>query len=303
MNIIRSPFFYVGDKYKLMEQIRKEFPTNINRFIEPFTGGGSSFLNTQANEYILNDIDTSMFNLHKFLIRNSKNTEKFFKKIVKMIKKYNLSHSFIEDIVPLELKNKYKKTYYSKFNKNAYENLRRDYNNRKKEDYYKLFLLKIYGFNRMIRFNSLGEFNIPPGNVDFNKNVEKALYNYFDFVKEKKIKIYNLDYRNFLKKIKLKKDDFLYFDPPYLISKSEYNKLWSELEERKFLEFLDLLNEKKVKFAVSNVTHFKGNTNDLFINWSKKYNSIKINSNYISCHDNTQKDIREVLITNYDKKG
>lgn len=37
-NNIRSPFFYVGDKYKLMPQLKKLFPDNINSYIEPFVG-------------------------------------------------------------------------------------------------------------------------------------------------------------------------------------------------------------------------------------------------------------------------
>ena len=29
----RSPFFYVGDKFKLLSQLKEHFPNNINRFI------------------------------------------------------------------------------------------------------------------------------------------------------------------------------------------------------------------------------------------------------------------------------
>ena len=37
-NIIRSPFFYVGDKYKLMPQLKELFPDDIDNYIEPFVG-------------------------------------------------------------------------------------------------------------------------------------------------------------------------------------------------------------------------------------------------------------------------
>lgn len=63
----RSPFFYVGDKFKLLPQLKENFPKTIDRFIEPFCGGGSVFLNTQANEYLLNDIDSNMVALHRLL--------------------------------------------------------------------------------------------------------------------------------------------------------------------------------------------------------------------------------------------
>ena len=65
MNTIkRSPFFYVGDKYDLLSEITEYFPKKISRFIEPFTGGGSVFLNVKAEEYLLNDINKDIVNLH-----------------------------------------------------------------------------------------------------------------------------------------------------------------------------------------------------------------------------------------------
>ena len=51
--IARSPLFYVGDKYKLIKEIRTHFPPAIKRFIEPFVGGGSVFLNVEAEKYLL----------------------------------------------------------------------------------------------------------------------------------------------------------------------------------------------------------------------------------------------------------
>ena len=60
----------------------------------------------------------------------------------------------------------------AKYNKEAYYKMRSDFNN-DKDDMMLLYMLLIYGFNRMLRFNSKGDFNLPVGNVDFNKNVVK----------------------------------------------------------------------------------------------------------------------------------
>lgn len=298
--IIRSPLFYVGDKYKLLKEILKHFPSNINRFIEPFTGGGSVFLNVNANEYLLNDINKYVFKLHEFLIEHSNCPQKFFNEIEKIIFEYNLSRSYKEDIVPSELKIKYKKTYFAKFNKKSFENLKNDFNYDNELNLYKFYLLLIYGFNRMIRFNSSEKYNLPVGNVDFNKNVLSALNNYFMKVKNKKIKFYNSDYIDFLKIVKPLKNDFVYFDPPYLITFSEYNKLWNEKNEIELINMLDFLNKSKIKFAISNVTNYKNKENNIFNEWSKKFNIIPIKSNYISYHDNSIKSFKEVLIKNYE---
>nr|WP_283272246.1 DNA adenine methylase [Spiroplasma sp. SV19] len=156
-----------------------------------------------------------------------------------------------------------------------------------------MYILLIYGFNRILRFNKDGHFNVPVGNVDFNKNVVNSLNNYFSFVKNKKINFSNLNWYNFLESITFKKDDFIYLDPPYLISFSEYNKLWSEKDEIKLLNKLDELDKIGVKFAISNLINHKGTTNKIFRNWSEKYKIIEINSNYISYHDNSKKIILE----------
>ena len=297
--IYRSPLFYVGDKYKLLHEIKTLFPQKINRFIEPFTGGGSVFLNINANEYLLNDIDENVVRIHRFLIQQAQNPTVFFKKIEQKIYKYGLSHSYIKDVVPLELKQQWKKTYYAKFNKTGFQKLKEDYNKSDRSDILHLYLLLIYGFNRMLRFNSKGEYNLPVGNVDFNKNVYNALLNYFRIVKDKKIKFYNLDFVEFVEQIDFQENDFVYFDPPYLITFSEYNKYWNKQNEQKLISLLDELNENNVNFAISNVTHYKGEINNYFLKWSKKYNSFDIKSNYISYHDNTIKSFKEVLITNY----
>lgn len=298
----RSPLFYVGDKYKLLNEILPYFPKDIDRFIEPFTGGGSVFLNVDANKHLLNDIDKNVYLLHKFLMKHSNKPDKFFKEVERIIIDYNLSRSFKEDIVPIELKLKHKKTYYAKFNKDNFNKLKSDFNNSKQDNLYKFYILLIYGFNRMIRFNSSGNYNLPVGNVDFNRNVIDALNSYFENVRKVNIEINNLDYLDFLKKVKPTIKDFLYFDPPYLITFSEYNKLWNENNEIDLITTLDKLNESGVKFAVSNVTHYKEKENKTFNDWSKKYNVIPIKSNYISYHDNSIKTFKEVLITNYAKR-
>lgn len=295
----RSPLFYVGDKRKLITEIKLHFPNNINRFIEPFVGGGSVFMNTEADEYLLNDIDSNIYNIHLMLNSYSTKKDVFFQKVIDIVDKYGLSKSFIEDIVPIELKNEYKKTYYAHYNKEAYNKLKRDYNLSCKDDYLHLYILLIYGFNRMMRINSYGDFNVPVGNVDFNNNVVKALNDYFNIVSKKKIQWYNMDYRKFIEKIQVDTSDFLYFDPPYLISSSEYNKYWTNTSEIMFCRYLEKLNKENVKFAVSNVIHYRGKINTIFEKWSLNYNVHLINSNYISFNDNSNKEFKEVLITNY----
>lgn len=131
-NTIRSPFFYVGDKYKLMPQLKQLFPQKIEVYIEPFVGGGSSFLNTIANKYIVNDVDPYVIALHKCLAKYSKKTNEFLERLYRLIEEYGLSCSYKNITVPNELKKKFVKTYYSRYNKTSYEKLRDSFNEKRR---------------------------------------------------------------------------------------------------------------------------------------------------------------------------
>ena len=151
----------------------------------------------------------------------------------------------------------------------------------------------------MLRFNGQNNFNVPVGNVDFNRNVVDALNDYFEIVSNRIIQWSSMDFRAFMDGLDLNNDDLVYLDPPYLITFSEYNKLWNETTERELLTILDELNRNNIKFSISNVTHYKGRINTIFLQWAQQYNIHNVHSNYISYHDNTIKQFNEVLVTNY----
>lgn len=298
-NAVRSPLFYVGDKYKIINEIKRYFPIGIHRFVEPFVGGGSVFMNVNANEFFLNDIDSNIIAIHKMLCEYADKSEDFYKRVDEVVTHYAMSCSYKNDIVPDKLKQQFIKTYYARFNKSGYEQMRSDYNQSQDRNVFILYMLLIYGFNRMIRFNKSGDFNLPVGNVDLNQNTIKALNDYFNLTKHKNPKWFNLDFEDFINEIELGQGDLVYLDPPYLITFSEYNKYWNEETENRLLKLLNQLDDRNILFAVSNVTHYKGRVNQIFLDWSQNYNSHPIKSNYISYHDNTNKVFTEVLVTNY----
>lgn len=110
----------------------------------------------------------------------------------------------------------------------------------------------------------------------------------------------------------LSDDDFVYCDPPYLITTGTYNDGkrgftgWSEKEEKLLLDKLDTLNGKGIKFALSNVIKHKGRTNDSLEDWVSQncdYVINPINMNYANSNYQTKNRDNlatiEVLITNY----
>ena len=100
--------------------------------------------------------------------------------------------------------------------------------------------------------------------------------------------------------------DFLYADPPYLISCGSYNdgkrgfEGWSPNDDLALFEKLDSLNQRGISFALSNVTRHKGEANEPLIEWANNYNVHYLNADYSnSNYQATESETVEVLITNY----
>ena len=286
-NYIKSPMNYTGGKYKLLPQILPLFPTEINTFVDLFTGGGNIAVNVNANKIIANDNETHVIDIYKAFQNGYDSVEGIINAIESYIAKYNLSIDNTEG-----------------FNK-----LRNDYNsNPFKSNYITstvLYVLICYSFNHQFRFNSKGEFNMPFGKnrSQWNDTMKKNLINFHKAITEKNIIFTKKDF-NELKIDKLSSNDFVYCDPPYLITCATYNEKdgWNENSERKLLELLDKLNSQSVKFALSNVLFSKGKTNDILIEWSQKYNVHHLDYTYQNCNYHTKdKESKpdEVLITNY----
>ena len=299
MKVIRSPLFYVGDKAKLVPQIVPHFPEDISLLIEPFVGGGSISINTYAKSYLLNDFNAYVSGLHSWLLEQD-NFDYLAQKIEGRIHEVGLKSSFFGDVIPQALKTQFPKTYFAHQNREAYESLRLRFNQETEKDFLDFYLLLIFGFNRMIRFNGRGEFNVPVGNVDFNSNVAEALKNYLNWANKSTIRVKTGDYRQVIEIKDLPENSFIYFDPPYLIAQAEYNKSWGVSEELEFFGYLDSLTDANVKWAFSNVITYKDQTNKLLSDWAKKYQVVNLQSNYISYHDNGEKKPREVLVKNYE---
>lgn len=297
----RSPLFYVGDKFKLVDQIVPLFPKEIENFVEPFAGGASTALNVDASKFHLNDQNDSVIGLHRWLAGyRGSGLESLLADLQSRISGIGLKSSYFGDVVPSDLKSAFPKTYLAEINRVAYSTLRAEFNANEKSEVLDLYLLIIFGFNRMIRFNSKNEFNVPVGNVDMNQNVAEALADYLAWSKNSSVSLSAQDYQVCIDGLDITGNDFIYFDPPYLIAQAEYNKSWTAFDEQRLHVYLDELSMRGVRWGLSNVMTYNGLRNELLDTWSKRYNVHEIDARYISYRNNSNKQTGEVLITNYD---
>lgn len=301
--LLQSPLNYTGGKYRLLPQILPLFPDNINTFVDLFCGGANVGCNVVCNNVIFNDSNKHLINLLKTL----RSIEKIdlFDSLSEIINKYNLSDSVKHDY------SYYNCNSYSglgQYNREGFNRLRYDFNNGEYNncDYYiALYVLIIFSFNNQIRFNNNGEFNLPVGKRDFNSRMQVKLSKFIDRLKSMPCTFECKDFRNI--ELNLNQNDFVYCDPPYLITCATYNEngMWDSNDETELLEFLDRLNHNNIRFALSNVLHSKGKSNDILINWienNAQYRCIHLNYNYSNSNYHT-KDKKsgsdEVLIINY----
>lgn len=307
---IKSPINYTGNKYRILPQITTFFPEKVNTFVDLFCGGATVGFNVDAEHVILIDRNPKVINLLKTLA--TEDIKKIIKGIELNIKKYNLSYS---------LKKTY--TYYRKngyvignnglknYNSEGFYRLRADYNDLKNKNSFKanimLYTLMVYGFNNDLRFNSEGNYNLPIGKTDFNKNNYDKLVAYNERAKNVSYEFICADFRsNKVKKI-IELADFVYCDPPYLITTAVYNENhgWSKKDEKDLLNLLKTVDKNDKKFALSNVLKKVDRKNTILENWilENKFNKHNINYHYRSASYNKKNrngQEEEVLITNED---
>ena len=278
----------------------------MERFFDFFCGGCNVGVNVDCKEVICIDREENLI----YLYQTFQNLEKtaVIDWIYEIISDYGLS---------LASQNGYK--FYGcdssaglgTYNKESFNRLREDFNKSEIFDYHyyvMLYVIIVYAFNNQIRFNSLGEFNLPVGKRDFNSSMHSKLSDFIDRIQSKNYKFIRSDFRSF-DITAISEKDFVYADPPYLITCATYNENggWNDKDEIDLLKFLDNLNSNGIKFALSNVLSSKGKKNLILLEWLNKnsadYKIIHLkysysNSNYHKTDKFSTSD--EVLIVNYE---
>lgn len=268
-------FNVVYSKYKLNKIDKDKLITNIEHFINDNKTEFKSLLNT--NLLVHYDI------FEKELLRN------ISAKLIRMKdledKKGNLPAKDIYDNFECGLKGSF------------YMFIRTLYNKYDNSEYF--YFIREYCYSSMFRYNSNGEFNVPYGGISYNrKNFQRKI----DYIKSKELQthfvntdIYNLDFEEFLDKIKLTKNDFIFLDPPYDTDFSSYvNNTFDKQDQERLADYL--INKCPAKFMlVIKNTDFILNLYDkkgLYItSFDKTY--------MVSFKGRNNRDCEHLLITNY----
>lgn len=297
---------WVGGKTQLMNQI-EPYLTNhtINTYREPFLGGGSVLIHLlnmlESNKIHVNDIRVSDFNLVLIntYIQIKKNTKYVIKHLKKICGDYQAGNTpkkqsgrknlNLVETLNGAIKEEIYYYYRDKFNK------LKEKNSSKKSLMAALFIfLNKTGFRGLYRESKTGVFNVPYGNYKNPKIYdEKNLIHLSELFNKYRVKFKVCDFRD----VKVKKQDFVYLDPPYYPEKAtsfvSYNKSgFADIENQALVDLCKKIHRRNARFLLSN------SNADYIHKKYRKYNINTVSARRAINSKNPESTTTEVLISN-----
>lgn len=290
---------WAGGKGMLLPQITQYLPVKlkcgaIERYIEPFIGGGAVFFDIANNyhfkEAYLFDINPELVILYNVIKHN---TDDLIETLFELQHKYNVSENKANFYYSV-------RDEYNSFDKTVDANI---YN----KDFIKraafTVCLNRTCFNGLYRVNSKGLFNVPIGKyknpriLDSNnlKEVSKALQ-YATIMQTDFAKV--LDYVN--------KNAFVYYDPPYRpLNAGSFNSYtvdgFNDCEQKRLRDVFAQVDKIGALQMLSNSDPTNYNSTDTFFDdLYARYNIRRIWAKRMINSDSSGRNaVRELLITNY----
>lgn len=288
-----KPFVkWVGGKSQLLEEIRKKYPQKIEKYCEPFVGGGAVLFDIlqkfQPNEVLINDINKELINTY-FQVKD--NCEGMIKQLDGLQTQYKKLGQEDRKVLFYEKRTRYNAL---KVNGDESENL-------EKATLF-IFLNKTC-FNGLYRVNSKGLFNVPFNNAKNPLICDAENLRLCSQVLQNVI-LKTGDYKECESFIDEK--TFVYIDPPYrpltqtsaFISYSENQFL--DKEQIELAQFIDNIAKKGSIILASNSDPKNSNEEDNF--FDNLYSNFEIErvsaSRMINANPEKRGAISELLITN-----
>ena len=286
-----KPFIkWAGGKSQLLSEIRTKYPQKIERYCEPFVGGGAVLLvvlaNYNPNEVIINDINAALINTYQ-QVQN--NVEGLILQLDKMQSEFWKADSEL------------RKNLYT-YNREKFNNLINCNDNNLDKAALFMFLNKTC-FNGLYRVNRKGLFNVPIGSYKKPPICDAENLRYISKLLQN-VEIKCGDYKDCANFI----DDktFVYIDPPYrpltvTASFTSYNE--NEFGDQQQIElghFIDEITEKGSKVVASNSDPKNADdTDNFFDDLYAEYKIERVSAKrMINSKADSRGSISELLITN-----
>lgn len=291
--MLAHPFIkWVGGKSQLLDEIRTRYPNRIEKYCEPFVGGGAVLFDvlqkSMPEEVLINDINKELINTYEQIRDNCDDMIIQLSELQSRYKNQTLE--------------KNKNLFYKK--RNRYNEIKMNENKDEKLEKAALFIfLNKTCFNGLYRVNSKGQFNVP-----FN-NAKNPLLCDESNLKECSRLLQNVEMRTGdYKDCKdfIDERTFVYIDPPYrpLTQTSSFTSYsengFTDKEQIELCEFLKEISNKGAKVLASNSDPKNTDENDNF--FDELYSRFEIErvsaSRMVNSNAKKRGAISELLIFN-----
>ena len=294
--MLAKPFIkWVGGKSQLLEEIKERYPPKIEKYCEPFVGGGAVLFDILSSKHpetvLINDINKELINTYSQIKNNCNDMINQLSELQTIYKSHTLEEN--------------KAYFYEK--RQRYNELKVNGNDAENLEKAALFIfLNKTCFNGLYRVNSKGLFNVPFNNA---KNPllcdEENLRACSEVLQNVEMRVG--DYKEC--KDFIDSNTFVYIDPPYrplsqtaaFTSYSENG--FSDDDQKTLYKFIkEIITEKNAKVLVSNSDPKNTDVNDNFFDdlYDKNHFQIKRVSAARMINSNAKKrgTINELLISN-----
>ena len=159
------------------------------------------------------------------------------------------------------------------------------------------YFIREFCYGSMFRYNSKGEFNIPYGGISYNKKdfarKIELIFNKKTVGLFKNTHIYDLDFEDFINKIKPSTNDFVFLDPPYDSDFSDYEgRAFTEKDQKRLAELL-LKMDAKFILIIKNTEFIFNLYNDTHLN------IYSFDKNYTyNVRSRNERNTKHLIITN-----
>ena len=203
---------YRGGKSKELQIILKYLPEFTGRYIEPFFGGGALYFHLETENAIINDINGKLM--------------KFYEGVRDDYEKLRMELDSVESLYENNrkefdlLKREHPNEIVADRNESLYYEIRDMFNGKQEKTYSDAliyYFINKTSYSGMIRYNAKGEFNVPFGRY---RHLNTKIITKEHSLLLQKAQLFNTDYSDIFKM--LKKDDFVFLDPPYDCTFSDY---------------------------------------------------------------------------------
>lgn len=287
-----KPFVkWAGGKSQLLNEIRTKYPQKIERYCEPFVGGGAVLLdilaNFSPNEVMINDINSALVNTYR-QVQN--NIELLISRLEVMQTEFWAADSEERKTIYLQKRERF-------------NDLVNDNEDSLEKAALFIFLNKTC-FNGLYRVNRKGQFNVPIGSYKKPPICDAENLRYISKLLQN-VKIKCGDYKDCADFID--SNTFVYIDPPYrplteTASFTSYNE--NEFGDQQQIElgrFIDEITQKGARVVASNSDPKNADENDNFFdNLYAKYKIDRVSAKrMINSNAAGRGSVNEILICNW----